>query len=194
MAQLRALCVYCGASGRGDPRHRGMAAELGRMAAQRGVGIVFGGGHVGMMGAVADGALAAGGRVTGVIPRHLLVREVEHRGLTEMIVVESMHMRKQRMVELSDAFCILPGGLGTLDEMFEILTWRQLGLHDKPVVVLNFDGFWEPLVHLLDHLVSAGYTHREHTRLWQVVTRPEQVFEAVSAAPTPCRPSDIRRL
>jgi uncharacterized protein (TIGR00730 family) len=95
-----------------------MAAELGRMAAQRGVGIVFGGGHVGMMGAVADGALAAGGRVTGVIPRHLLVREVEHRGLTEMIVVESMHLRKQRMVELSDAFCILPGGLGTLDEMF----------------------------------------------------------------------------
>lgn len=194
MAQLRALCVYCGASGRGDPRHRDMAAELGRMAAQHGVGIVFGGGHVGMMGAVADGALAAGGRVTGVIPRHLLVREVEHRGLTEMIVVESMHIRKQRMVELSDAFCILPGGLGTLDELFEILTWRQLGLHDKPVVVLNFDGFWEPLVHLLDHLVSAGYTHHEHARLWQVVTRPEQVFDAVSAAPSPCRPSDISRL
>ena len=194
MAQLRALCVYCGASGRGDPRHRDLATELGRMAAQRGVGIVFGGGHVGLMGAVADGALAAGGRVTGVIPRHLLVREVEHRGLTEMIVVESMHVRKQRMVELSDAFCILPGGLGTLDEMFEILTWRQLGLHDKPVVVLNFDGFWDPLVHLLDHLISAGYTHREHASLWQVVSRPEQVFDAVSAAPTPCRASDISRL
>jgi uncharacterized protein (TIGR00730 family) len=194
MSQLHALCVYCGASGRGDPRHRDLATELGRMAAERGVGIVFGGGHVGMMGAVADGALAAGGRVTGVIPRHLLVREAGHRGLTEMIVVESMHARKQRMVELSDAFCILPGGLGTLDEMFEILTWRQLELHDKPVVVLNYDGFWDPLVNLLEHLIGAGYTHREHARLWQVVTRPEQVFDLLSMAPAPCRPSDISRL
>ncbi|HEY5598720.1 MAG TPA: TIGR00730 family Rossman fold protein [Kiloniellales bacterium] len=194
MAKLGALCVYCGASGRGDPAHREAAKELGRMAAERGIGIVFGGGHVGMMGAVADGALAAGGRVTGVIPRHLLVREAEHRGATEMIVVESMHSRKERMVELSDAFCILPGGLGTLDEMFEILTWRQLALHDKPVVVLNLGGYWDPLVRLLEHLVATGYTHREHTRLWQVVARVEEVFDAVAMAPSPCIPSDTTRL
>lgn len=194
MAKLGALCVYCGASGRGDPRHLEIAAALGRRAAERGVGIVFGGGRVGLMGAVADGALAAGGRVTGVIPEILMAREVEHRDVTEIAVVDSMHARKQRMVELSDAFCILPGGLGTLDETFEILTWKQLELHDKPVVLLNLGGYWDPLVRLLDHLVAANYASPRHTRLWQVVTQIEDVFEAIEAAPSPCRPSDTKHL
>jgi len=194
MAKLRALCVYCGASGRGDPRHLKTAAALGRRAAERGVGIVFGGGGVGLMGAVADGALAAGGRVTGVIPEILVAREAGHRDVTEIVVVDSMHVRKQRMFELSDAFCILPGGLGTLDETFEILTWKQLELHDKPVVLLNLGGYWDPLVHLLDHLVAANYASPRHVRLWQVVTRIEDVFGAVEAAPSPCRPSDTKHL
>jgi uncharacterized protein (TIGR00730 family) len=194
LTQLRTLCVYCGASERGDPRHMEAAKTLGRQAAERGVGIVFGGGHVGMMGAVADGALAAGGRVTGVIPEILKAREVAHRGATEMIVVTSMHTRKQRMFELSDAFCILPGGLGTLDEAFEILTWKQLGLHDKPVVLLNLDGYWNPLTQLLDHLVESKYASPRHTKLWQVVAHIEEVFSVVEAAPSPCIPSDPQRL
>lgn len=194
MAQLRALCVYCGASGRGDPRHLETATALGHMAAKRGVEIVFGGGHVGLMGAVADGALAAGGRVTGIIPEILAAREVEHPGVTEMMVVDSMHVRKQRMFELSDAFCILPGGLGTLDETFEILTWKQLHLHDKPVVLLNLGGYWDPLVRLLDHLVAAKYASPRHARLWQVAAKIEGVFDAVEAAPSPCIPSDSQRL
>jgi uncharacterized protein (TIGR00730 family) len=194
MTQLRALCVYCGASERGDPRHLEAASTLGKLAAERGVGIVFGGGHVGMMGAVADGALAAGGRVTGVIPEILMAREVQHRGATEMIVVKSMHARKHRMFELSDAFCILPGGLGTLDEAFEIITWKQLGLHDKPVVLLNLDGYWSPLTRLLDHLVASRYASPRHAQLWQVVTKIEDVFDVVAAAPNPCVPADTQRL
>ena len=194
MTQLRALCVYCGASERGDPRHLEAAGALGRLAAERGVGIVFGGGHVGMMGAVADGALAAGGRVTGVIPEILMAREVEHRGATEIIVVKSMHARKQRMFELSDAFCILPGGLGTLDEAFEILTWKQLGLHDKPVILLNLDNHWNPLTRLLDHLVATNYASPRHTQLWQVVTEIEDVFDVVAATPSPSVLSDTQRL
>ena len=194
MARLRALCVYCGASGRGDPRHIDAATALGRLAAKRGIGIVFGGGHVGLMGAVADGALAANGRVTGIIPEILAAREVQHPDVTEMVVVDSMHVRKQRMFELSDAFCILPGGLGTLDETFEILTWRQLKLHDKPVILLNLDGYWDPLVRLLDHLVTANYASPRHARLWQVVTNIDDVFEAIDAAPSPCILSDPQRL
>jgi len=194
MTQMSALCVYCGASERGDPRHLDAAEALGRLAAERGVGIVFGGGDVGMMGAVADGALAAGGVVTGVIPEILAAREVAHRGVTEMIVVKSMHARKQRMFELSDAFCILPGGLGTLDEAFEILTWKQLSLHDKPVILLNLESYWNPLVRLLDHLVATKYASPRHIHMWQVVTKIEDVFDAVSAAPSPCIPADSQRL
>jgi hypothetical protein len=194
MAVLNSLCVYCGASDRGDPRHVDAATALGRLAARRGVGIVFGGGHVGLMGAVADGALAAGGRVVGVIPRHLQVREVGHRGVTEMIVVESMHARKQRMFELSDAFCILPGGLGTLDEAFEIITWKQLDLHDKPIVLVNVGDYWGPLLRLLEHQIGAGYLNPQHARLWSVVQRVEDVFDAVAAAPSPGLPGKSDRL
>jgi len=194
MAVLKSLCVYCGASNRGDPRHMDAARALGRLAARRGVGIVFGGGHVGLMGAVADGALAAGGRVVGVIPRHLEAREAGHRGITEMIVVDSMHARKQRMFELSDAFCVLPGGLGTLDEAFEIITWKQLDLHDKPIVLVNVGDYWGPLLRLLEHQFAAGYLSQRHARLWGVVQRVEDVFDAVAAAPSPCMPDKIDRL
>ncbi len=193
-SEIRALCVYCGSSNAVAARHLEAAAELGRLAAGRGIGIVFGGGHVGLMGALADGALEAGGKVTGIIPEHLRDLEVGHRGVTEMIVVDSMHARKRRMAEISDAFCALPGGLGTLDETFEIITWKQLGLHDKPVVLVNLDGFWDPLLALLAHQLEAGYIRPQHAGLYRVVARIESVFDAIEAAPPPRRPPDSARM
>lgn len=194
MAKLSALCVYCGSSNAVDARHLESAAELGRQAARRGVEIVFGGGHVGLMGALANGALAEGGRVVGIIPEHLEVREVGHRGVSEFIVVDSMHTRKRRMFELSDAFCALPGGLGTLDETFEIITWRQLGLHDKPILLVNLEGYWDPLLALIEHQTAAGYLQPRPANLFQVVDTIESIFETVAAAPEPGLPPESELL
>ncbi len=190
----RSLCVYCGSSGAVDPRHLRAADELGRLAADRGIEIVFGGGHVGLMGALADGALAAGGRVIGVIPEHLQSRELGHRGIDELIVVDSMHTRKRRMFELSDAFCVLPGGLGTLDETIEIVTWRRLDLHDKPVVLVNLEGYWTPLLKLLDHQSAAGYLRPRDRGIFRAVENVTAVFDAIAEAPTPRLSSDSDRL
>ncbi len=195
MAELGALCVYCGSSGAVDPRHLEAAAALGREAARRGVRIVFGGGRVGLMGVLADAALAEGGAVTGIIPGHLMAREVGHEALGDLQVVETMHERKMRMCDLSDAFCALPGGFGTLDETFEIVTWRQLGLHDKPVILVNTAGFWDPLVRLIEHQAAAGYVKPAHSGLLQVVESVEAVFDAVAAAPQPqLGPAAVDRL
>jgi hypothetical protein len=194
MAELRSLCVYCGSSNQVDPAHLEGARGLGALAARRGVEIVFGGGHVGLMGALADGALAAGGRVTGIIPEHLRALEVGHEGVSEMIVVDSMHTRKRRMFERSDAFCILPGGLGTLDETFEIITWKQLSLHDKPIVLVNLAGYWDPLLKMFEHQIEAGYLRPRHSRLFHVVERIESVFDALEAAPAPVLPADSELL
>ena len=194
MTKLTSLCVYCGSSSNVEKSHVQAAAELGRLTAGRGIEIVFGGGRVGLMGVLADAALAAGGRVTGIIPEHLQAMEVGHNGVSRLEVVESMHSRKMRMCELSDAFCVLPGGLGTLDETFEIITWKQLGLHDKPVVVVNHDGFWDPLIELIEHQRRAGYVRERHAHLFTVVERVDQVFAAVAAAPVPEIVGDSRRL
>ncbi len=194
MTELSALCVYCGSSAGVHPGHREAAAELGRTAAQRGVDIVFGGGRVGLMGVVADAALAAGGRVVGIIPEHLQDLEVGHAAVSELLVVDSMHTRKFRMFERSDAFCVLPGGLGTLDETFEIVTWKQLRLHDKPIVLLNHEGFWQPLLDLVRHQVEAGFVRPEHARLFTVVERVSEVFEAIARAPAPALPEDRAHL
>ena len=188
MARISSLCVYCGSSDRGDVRHRDWAGELGREAAQRAIRIVFGGGHVGLMGEVADAALAAGGEVIGVIPEHLRIRELGHGGLTRMEVVESMHERKARMCALADAFCVLPGGLGTLDEAFEIITWKQLDLHDKPIVLLNQAGFWQPFLDLVAHQVAEGYIRAQHAQLFAVAETVAQVFEVLADAPEPRAP------
>lgn len=194
MARIASLCVYCGSSDRGDQRHRDWAADLGREAARRRVRIVFGGGHVGLMGVVADAALAAGGEVIGVIPDILQVREAGHDGLTRLEVVDSMHTRKARMCALADAFCILPGGLGTLDEAVEIITWKQLRLHDKPIVLLNQAGFWGPFLDLVKHQVAAGYVRPRHAELFVVAESVMGVFEAIAAAPEPCAPERQARL
>lgn len=149
--------VYTGASAGRSPRFVAAATAFGRGLAEAGVEIVYGGGRVGLMGAVADAALAAGGAVTGVMPRSLVEAEIAHTGVTELVVVESLHERKAAMAERSDAFIALPGGAGTLDELFEAWTWQQLGVHRKPVGLLEVDGFWAPLLAALDHMVAEGF-------------------------------------
>jgi uncharacterized protein (TIGR00730 family) len=183
VATLRRVCVYCGSSARVDARYRDAAAALGRLAAEAGVEIVYGGGRVGLMGLLADAALAAGGRVTGVIPSHLYEREVGHAGLSELIVVASMHERKQRMFELADAFVTLPGGLGTLDETIEIMTWKQLGLHDKPLIIADIAGYWAPFSALLEHAITTGFTGAVARNFFRVVTRIEDVLPVIAALP-----------
>lgn len=170
--------MFCGASP-GTESQRRLAADLGAEMARRGVGLVYGGGDVGLMGAAADAVIDAGGEVIGVIPTALVEAEVAHRGLTELIVVETMHARKALMSELSDGCITLPGGFGTLDETFEMLTWNQLGYVNKPVVFLDVDGFWDPLFTQLDRMRSTGLMKDRHHRLAQRVVSIGEALDAV---------------
>jgi uncharacterized protein (TIGR00730 family) len=164
---MKAVCVYCGSRPGVTPDFARKAAALGSRLARDGLTLVYGGGNVGLMGLLADAALAAGGDVVGVIPQQLVQWEVAHQSLTRLEVVASMHARKARMFDLSDAFVALPGGFGTLDEMFEMLTWRQLGFGDKPCALLDVDGFYAPLVAMLDRMVDTGFVPSQHRRdLW----------------------------
>ena len=187
MVALRAVCVFCGSSASADPRYLDAARALGALVAGRGVTLVYGGGSVGLMGEVADAALGHGGRVVGVIPVGLFAREICHTGLTELHEVGSMHERKQLMYDLSDAFVALPGGLGTLDELAEVATWSQLGLHSKPVVLLDVDGFWEPLTAQLDRMVGAGLLKPASRDLIQQTGSAGEAL-AILAAAQPARP------
>ena len=164
---MRSICIYCGSNTGSNPIYAERAAALGTRLAQQGLAVVYGGGNVGLMGVVADAALAAGGEVVGVIPEQLVGWEVAHTGLTRLEVVANMHERKARMFDLSDGFVALPGGFGTLDEMFEMLTWRQLGIGDKPCAFLDVQGFFEPLVALMDRMVEERFLHADQRRdLW----------------------------
>lgn len=179
---MKRLCIYCGSKVGRDPVY----LEAARGLARQRIGIVYGGSSVGLMGAMADAALAEGGEVIGVIPDKLIDREPGHPGLTELHVVGSMHQRKATMAELADGFIALPGGLGTLEELFEILTWTQLGFHRKPCGALNVNGYYEPLVRFLDHAVEAGFVRPQHRRILIVETDPESLllrFKAHRAAP-----------
>ncbi len=167
--QIRSVCVYCGSAGAVDQRYRAAAAELGHSFSAAGITMVFGGGHIGLMGIAADAALAGGGRVTGVIPAALRDRELAHGRVGELLVVETMHDRKRIMAERADAFAVLPGGIGTLDEFFEILTWRQLALHDKPIFLVDVAGYWRPLRALLDHIVAHNFAADLAPRLVEIV-------------------------
>lgn len=163
MSTPRRICVFCGASPGVGQAYLALARDVGRGLAERGIGVVYGGGRVGLMGAVADAALDAGGEVTGVIPQRLVERELAHPGLTELRIVETLHERKAAMAELADAFVALPGGLGTLEELAEVTSWAQLQLHAKPIGLLAVDDYWRSLVEWLDHAVEAGFlapTHR----------------------------------
>ncbi|WP_153102160.1 TIGR00730 family Rossman fold protein [Paraburkholderia hayleyella] len=154
---MKSVCVYCGSATGARPLYADAARGLGQALAQAGIGLVFGGGKVGLMGVLADAALAHGGHATGVIPELLVSREVAHTGLSELLIVPDMHQRKKKMADLSDAFVAMPGGVGTLEELFEAFTWAKLGYHHKPVALLNLDGFYDPLLALLQHTVREGF-------------------------------------
>jgi hypothetical protein len=155
------------------------------LIAEQGVRLVFGGGSIGLMGVIADAALDAGGEVFGVIPKFLMKYEVGHGRLTHLVVTDSMHDRKRQMFEMSDGFVVLPGGLGTLDETFEIVTWKQLRLHSAPIVVLDVGGYWTPLKPLISSIIDGGFAHPAIAELFTLVSSPEEVFAALEAAPEP---------
>jgi uncharacterized protein (TIGR00730 family) len=182
---LSSICVFCGSSPGADPRYRDAAAALGSALARSGRRLVFGGGRVGLMGAVADAALAAGGDVVGVIPRHLADREVAHLGLGDLRVVNSMHERKALMSDLADAFIALPGGLGTLEELFEVWTWGQLGLHRKPYGLLNTAGYFDALLAFLAHGVEQRFVKAEHREMLVVETEVMRLIEALEEKEMP---------
>ena len=183
MQKIRRLCVYCGSSGAVDRQYREAASELGARLAAAGIGLIYGGGRVGLMGLLADAALAGGGVVTGVIPSRLRDAELAHEGATELVVVASMHDRKRVMAERADAFAILPGGVGTLDETFEILSWKQLELHDKPIFLVDMGGYWAPLRALLDHIVAMGFARPQIRELLRIVASVPALIAALAAEP-----------
>ena len=162
---LKSVCVFCGASPGARPIYHEAAAQLGRHIAERGLTLVYGGGAVGLMGVVADAALTAGGEVIGIIPQSLEHSEIGHSGLTRLEVVDGMHARKARMAELSDAFIALPGGLGTFEELFEVASWAQLGMHGKPIGLLNVEHFYQPLLNLIDTATQQGFMREQHAGL-----------------------------
>ena len=179
MQHVTRLCVYCGSAAGLDPRYQDAARELGGALAKAGIELIFGGGRVGLMGVLADAVLAGGGRVVGIIPRRLRDAELAHPGAGELVIVGSMHERKRQMAERADAFAILPGGIGTLDETFEILTWRQLGLHDKPIFLVDVAGYWQPLRDLLDHLSAQGFTASLVPKLLEIVPNVAELMRAL---------------
>jgi len=176
-----AVCVFCGSQPGRRAEYVSAARDTARLLAQSGIELVYGGGHVGLMGALADEALAHGGRVVGVIPEHLMRPEVAHQGLTELTIVDSMHTRKQTMALRSDAFIVLPGGFGTLEEMFEMLTWLQLRLQAKPVGLLNVEGYFDSLLQFLEHAAGEGLIRSEHRALLRVECMPAHLLRRLSA-------------
>jgi uncharacterized protein (TIGR00730 family) len=178
---LSSICVYAGSSPGARPAYADAARALGEVIAHRGLGLVYGGGDVGLMKVVADAAMGAGGAVTGIIPRTLLEREIGHGALTELLVVETLHERKLAMAERADAFIALPGGIGTVEELVEVLTWTQLGVHDKPCAVLDVEGYWQPLLALLDHAVTERFLPEKHRAMLLSDTDPQALLDALEA-------------
>ena len=182
MNTIRSVCVYCGSSPGNDDLYVKAGHALGRSIAQAGLELIYGGGGKGIMGAVADGALRAGGKVTGIIPRFLMTRESTQAALQrldDLIVTENMHQRKHAMFEKSDAFVALPGGIGTVEEIIEIMTWAQLGHHRKPIVFANIGGFWDPMLKLMRHMADAGFVHAAHLVQPIVIDEPDQIVPAL---------------
>lgn len=180
---MKSICVYCGSSGRVDPVFKQAAEELGTILAGADLHLVYGGGHVGLMGILADSVLRHGGTVTGIIPSHIADKEVAHNSLTKLHIVQTMHERKQMMVDQSDAFVILPGGFGTMDEFFEIYTWWILGLHDKPIIIVNVADYWTPLIALVDNIIAHKFAGPDHRKHFSVVDTVDGVLGALAKAP-----------
>jgi uncharacterized protein (TIGR00730 family) len=185
MSGLRSLCVYCGSNIGADPEFAAATRGMAALLAGRGIRVVYGGGAVGLMGVLADAALAAGGEVVGVIPQALMDREIGHKGLTELHVVGSMHERKALMAELADGFVALPGGVGTLEELVEVYTWSQLGLHRKPLGLLNVSGYYDGLAAFLDHAVREQFLRPEHRAVLVVESQPDALLDRLERAEPP---------
>ncbi len=182
---MKHVCVFAGSSAGSRPEYRDVAEELGRVLAAREMGLVYGGARVGLMGVVADAVLASEGRVTGVIPAALVAKEVAHTGVTDLRVVGSMHERKAIMADLADAFIALPGGWGTLEEFFEVLTWGQLGLHQKPCGLLNARGYFDGLLSFVDHSIEEGFVRREYRSMISVADSPEGLLDLLTSYEPP---------
>lgn len=179
------LCVFCGSrEGTREAYSKG-AKELGALLVSRGIALVYGGGSIGMMGTIAETVLAEGGRVTGVIPEALAHREIAHSGVQEMLVVDTMHTRKAKMAELSDGFIGMPGGLGTYEELFEVLTWSQLGIHAKPIGLLNLEGYFTPMIKMIEHGIQEGFIHETYRDLLVSAETPEALLAAMEAHKSP---------
>lgn len=190
LISMKSICVYCGSNPGKKPVYVTAARRVGQVLARRGIEVVYGGGQVGLMGEVADAALDAGGRVVGVIPEFMALKEIAHMDLSELHVVRSMHARKAKMVKLSDAFIALPGGIGTMEEMFEIWTWGQLGQHRHPVGLLNVDGYYDDLVSFLDKMTEQGFLAPEHRDALKVDDRVEGLLEQFDSYEAPA--ADVR--
>jgi uncharacterized protein (TIGR00730 family) len=180
---MKNVCVYCASSSQIKNSYFDAAARLGTVLAENGIGIICGGGNMGLMRKIADSALACGGKVTGVIPRFMCGENWQHRGLTELVITETMHGRKAKMAELADAAVALPGGTGTLEELLEIITWKQLGIFDKPIIILNTDGYFNPLLQMLENAIQENFMREIHQSIWQTVNMPEEVLPAIKNTP-----------
>jgi len=185
MAKISSICLFCGSRGAVAEAFRAAASDFGARLGREGIRLVYGGGQVGLMGLAADACLGAGGKVVGIIPQHLHMREVEHKGLTELHVVSDMHSRKRMMFELSDAFVVLPGGIGTLDELCEVLSWQTLGYHQKPILLVDIDGFWKPFLAALDHVVAEGFAGAELPGAFRVIPGLDAMLPALAEMPEP---------
>src|SRR5262252_8142854 len=174
---MQRVCVFCGSQAGTNGLYRQAAIDMGQLLARRGYGLVYGGGHIGLMGVIADAVLASGGEVIGVIPESLVARELAHRGVTQLQVVSSMHARKARMAELADAFIALPGGYGTFEELFEVITWAQLGMHRKPIGLLNVAGYFNALKALVDQAIAEGFIRAEHWHLFSIADDAHTLLE-----------------
>ena len=177
---IKNICVYCSSSSKINPLYAEAANKLGKLLAKEDKTLIYGAGSVGLMGKLADAVLSNGGKVIGVIPQFMVDVEWHHKGITETVLTDTMHERKEEMAKLADAFVALPGGVGTLEELIEIITWKQLGIHAKPIVIINTNGYYNKLIELLQHAADELFMRPEHLKMWEVIDEPEQVFEALN--------------
>ncbi len=185
MPKVSAICVYCGASEKADPKYKEYAVQLGRLMVQENIALVYGGSQIGLMGATADAVLEGGGNVYGVLPEHLETYEKGHAGITQLTITKDMHQRKKQMFKMAEAFVIMPGGFGTMDEMFEIITWKQLRLHSYPVIIVNVDGYWDALLKLFDSIISKNFASESTRSLYTVVDKVEDIIPTILKMPVP---------
>ena len=181
---MQNICVYCASSSQVRPVYFDAAESLGKILAKNNCRLIYGGGHRGLMGKIADTVLADGGQVTGIIPGFMCEVEGNHTGLTELLLVDNMHERKEKLANMSDAVVALPGGCGTMEELLEVITWKRLGIFTKPIIICNVDGYFDPLIEMLNRSVDENFMGEEHRKMWEVVSDPEEVMHAINSSVT----------